>query len=74
MAKTVWFPAKKYKPVRVGWYEYKSVNFYLGDKRTTIDRFWWDGKRWLDHPDDPKIYGWSVSSCRPDEAWRGRMK
>jgi hypothetical protein len=57
---TQWFRAKEFRPMHVGWYEYRGVGI-------NQVRAYWTGKRWMWKPKD-KVMGLWI--CRSD-AWRG---
>jgi hypothetical protein len=64
MKKTPWFNAKKYKPVRNGWYEgvCKYGEFIPGA------RFYWNGKTWSMKAGSKRQVCTFGVSC---DSWRG---
>jgi hypothetical protein len=65
--RTPWFNAQLHKPVRVGWYEFRTRWGSIGEQEHW--RWYWNGKKWLLNPS-----GFVTVELWSCDQWRGLTK
>jgi len=71
--KTPWFNAKKYNPVRNGWYEVRCKFGVFGGYYEPEERLYWDKAGWYFYKSDPGLRR-VCSFGHKCNSWRGLVK